>query len=200
MVTGRTSLLTLASAAAFALSACGGSPGPAPTLGASAPEVEQDGSLVAEFIAICGDIVIDSAAPASAVQAFEWERPVATDMEQMAAMGGYAAEKPDGAVTLQVIPLDFPHLQGMSCTISALDPMTVDAAALDPLETLEGFLGGVEWVGSGTDRTELGRFSAVAEDGAVVTINVMRFEDGRFMTLSMTRSKPVAPSGSGANG
>ncbi|MEQ9317091.1 MAG: hypothetical protein RLN72_14650 [Henriciella sp.] len=200
MVTARSYLLALASAAVFTLSACGGSSGLTPTLGASAPEVEQDGSLVNEFIAICGDIVINGTAPASAIEGFDWERPVATDMEQMAAMGGYAADKSDGAANLQVIPLDFPHLKGINCMVSALDPMTVDMAALDPLETLDGFLGEVEWVGSGSDRTELGRFSAIAEDGAVVTINVIRFEDGRFMTLSMTRSKPVAASGSEANG
>ncbi|MGB3625915.1 MAG: hypothetical protein WA989_08800 [Henriciella sp.] len=197
MVSARSFCLALTSAALLALGACGGAEsGLDPTLGESLPEVEQDGSMVKEFIAICGDIVIDEMAPASALEGFDWEQPVGATMAQMAAIGGFAAEKSEAALSLQVMPVDFPHLQGVNCTISTMDPMTVDMASLDPFESLEGFDGGVRMVGAGRDRTELGRYSGVARDGAVVTINAMRFEDGRFMTLSMSKSKPVDPAGS----
>ncbi|GGB72548.1 hypothetical protein [Henriciella pelagia] len=180
-------------AGALLLAACDDEADLTPTLEAGATDIEQDGSLVSEFVSLCGDIVINGAAPASAAGKFDWDKPVTSDMAQMAAMGGYAADKPEGSVTLQVVPLDFPHLQGITCTVSALDPMTVDTSPLDPLKAIDGFSGEVKWIGSSGDRTELGRFSGVASDGAVVTIHAMRFEDGRYMTLSMSKSRPVDP-------
>jgi len=187
-------LSALPALAALAVAGCGtGGSGPAPTLGETPPLLQQDGTLVPEFAAICARIVIGGEDPSSVVSEYGWTVPDGDGAVQLAAMKGFVAEKSQGALSIEIMPLGFPHLEGETCMVTVLDEQMagmVDASALDDLD---GFIGSTETFSADSASLDLGRYSAVARDGAVVTINTTKAQDGRYAHLSMTKTKPVQP-------
>ncbi|WP_084399486.1 hypothetical protein [Henriciella aquimarina] len=174
------------------LPACGAKAGGLePTISGEVTAPDGAGSVLTEFVKVCAPVVVDDAQPGEVLAANGWEMPSTSEVENMARAGTMAAEKADLFLSAQVTPIDFPHLQGVTCMVNVLDKATVSDVDLSGLEGVNGFIGDTESYGDAGP--ELGRWSGVAADGQVITIYAMKVSDGRYLTLSMNKSKPVQP-------
>jgi hypothetical protein len=188
----RTLLKLGAVSAALVLSACGSSDRQTPSLDLPFTAPAGASKVLTDFIEVCSLSMIDRSAAISALDARGWQAPSAGDIQQMAAFGGYASESENGE-QLQIISIDFPHVDGVTCLISStyLD----ETPDFSPVGEIPGMLGEITSYGDGSDEGQLGRFSGIGPDGYPLTIQVLSNND-LFYNLSMTTTRPVKPSDS----
>ncbi|MAN74253.1 MAG: hypothetical protein CME85_10890 [Henriciella sp.] len=192
----RSSLICLTAVLLAACESAGGDGKLTPTLegGISAPEGASP--VLVDFVNVCSSLVLEARDPGVVFTALGWEIPDGTSPEEMAAFGGAVAEKEmtaDMPLMLQLMPMDFPHVDGMTCSVTgygANDIARVDIAGLDGIE---GMMGKVDTYEKDGDSVGLGRWSGVTQDGSVVTIYAMRANRGEVLNLSLNKTKPVEP-------
>ena len=175
--------------AVFALGACGASDRQTPTL--ELPLVAPDGAqgIVADFIEVCSVAMSDQQGAIALLSERDYVVPDASDLVQMAAMGGHMSEDADGN-TIQIIPIDFPHVNGVTCNVYGI-PLE-EMPDVSAVERIAGLQGTMSAMGFGEDRSKLGRFSGIGPDGYPIAVQVMTSDDS-FFNLSMTTTRPVDP-------
>ena len=178
-------------ACALALGACApGAAKPTTDLPIAAPEGASE--LVIEFIEICSAALSDSAGIGGLLAERGWQAmPGPDDYDALAGVLG--AEHAALGVSLQVIPLDYPHVKGTGCSIHGYQSDNLSLTSLSGLDQVPGFLGGFKSFGSDSEATHLGRWSAIAPDGEPITITAMLMPDTEFLNLSMNHARRVQP-------
>lgn len=192
----RSSLICLT---AVLLTACGNAGGNGkltPTLDGAILAPDGAAPVLTDFVNVCSALVLDGKEPASVFPVLGWEIPDEASTAEMAAFGGVMADKDQAGqmpLSLQLIPMGFPHLEGATCTVSAFGGSDLGSVNIADLDGIEGMAGKVDTFEEDGESVGLGRWSGVAKDGAVVMIYAMKTNRGEFLNLSLTKSKPVEP-------
>ena len=178
-----------AAIAALAVSACGASDRQAPTIDLPLTAPEGTNRIVKDFLEICSLSVNDIDTAIEALDRSFWLVDQSAN-QTVEMMGGHQSESIRSA-SFQIIPIDFPHADGVTCQVLNPDAETMPDFA--ELSNLEGFQGAIEEFGIGPSASRIGRFSAIAPDGYPVTVQLF-VRGERFYNLSMTTMRPRQPS------
>jgi len=188
----RSSGLFAASLSALFLSACSGAGDrQSPTL--ELPFVAPEGAptIVTDFIDVCSLSMSDQPAAIKLLSDRGWSSADLDSMAEVAAFGGYMAENEAGQ-TLQIIPVDFPHLQGRTCMLVGLAEIDEALPDFSSLDQIDGLMGGLQSAGLPNRRGSVGRYSGIAPSGHPITIQVITNDD-TFFNANITLMRPVRP-------
>lgn len=181
----------LASLAGLALGACApGAAKPTTDLPFAAPEGASD--LVRDFVEICSSALADPARVGGVLAERGWEVSSLSDDANMM-MGIIGADHPTLNLMLQVIPFDYPHVQGTGCSISGYDFDDIESIDLSGLDNIPGFLGDMRQFGRASSAMKLGRWSAIAPDGEPITMTANLMLESNFLNLNMNHARRVTP-------
>ena len=175
----------------FAMAACV-PPHVAPTTSLPIAAPAGASNIVAEFVEVCSAAIKDGIQIGGLLAERGWQVSGGPD-DVDGLVGILGAEHPELDLTLQLIPLDYPHLKGTGCSMSGYNVLNITAADLTGLNDLPGFPGSMRDYGRSPDAMTMGRWSAIAPDGEPITVNATFMADAKFLNLNMNHTRRVQP-------
>lgn len=185
--------------ATLVLAACGGAGdgGRTPTIELPLQAPANTNAAIADFIEVCSATMADvDGFPGIIAGRDGWQLPKLSrsEMAIMGELGIYNAEASFTTATLRAGRIDFPHAEGAYCQLNIFGSDLPEAADLNVLNDLPGFIG----QGGVRDLNQLdaflGRWSGIGPDGHAITLEANLTPNPGFLFINMGTTRPSAPS------